>query len=89
MHVETPIVKDKLSIQLAARGSYAGLFIKPVSKSQYKVGDETGFVSYYFYDINTSLNYRLNDKNTLHWNFFFTDDRFFTQGQEKFDFLDD
>lgn len=83
LYVETPIVKNKLSLQLAARGSYAGIFIKPISKTQYKVGEETGYVSYYFYDLNAALNYKLNAKNTLSWNFFFTDDRFVTQGEEE------
>lgn len=83
LYLETPIVKDKLSVQFAARGSYAGIFIKPVSKTQYKVGDESGYVSYYFYDLNAALNYKLNPKNTLSWNFFFTDDRFVTSGTES------
>lgn len=78
---ETPIIKDKLSTQIAMRGCHAGVFIKPVSKSQYKVDNEEGYISYYFYDINASLNYKINPKNTLKWNFFFTDDRY-TMSQE-------
>ena len=37
VYLETPIIKNKLSAQLGVRGCHAGLFIKPVSKSQYKL----------------------------------------------------
>ncbi len=83
LFAETPIVKNKLSTRIAARGSYAGIFIKPISKTQYKVGDEEGYISYYFYDINADLFYKINKKNTLHWNLFFTDDRFITYSEER------
>ncbi len=80
---ETPIIKNKLSTQIAMRGCHAGVFIKPVSKSQYKVDNERGYISYYFYDINTSLNYKINQKNTLKWNFFFTDDRYIMSQEDE------
>src|SRR6218665_3806434 len=52
---EGPIVKEKSSFVLAARASYAHLFLK--------LADEPN--SAYFYDINSKLNYRFNDKNNL------------------------
>src|SRR5690606_18860206 len=53
---EGPIEKEKGSFMLSGRSSYAHLFLK-------LVGEEN---SAYFYDLNTRLNYRLNEKNTLY-----------------------
>ncbi|HEX6426444.1 MAG TPA: TonB-dependent receptor, partial [Niastella sp.] len=52
---EGPIVKEKSSFVVAARGSYMNLLLK--------LADEPNRVS--FYDINTKLNYKLNDKNNI------------------------
>jgi|GEM_PF-3681175 len=74
--LQTPIIKNKLSTQIALRGCHAGIVIKPASKTQFDGPGEDGFMSYYFYDINTGLNYKINDRQSLRWNFFFTDDRY-------------
>lgn len=52
---EGPIVKEKSSFVVAARGSYMNLLLK--------LANEPNRVS--FYDINTKLNYKLNDKNNI------------------------
>lgn len=54
--VEGPIEKEKGSFMLSGRSSYAHLFLK-------LAGEEN---SAYFYDLNTRLNYRLNDNNKLY-----------------------
>ncbi|MCO5231480.1 MAG: TonB-dependent receptor [Chitinophagales bacterium] len=88
--VETPLKKDKVGLQVAMRGCHAGLFIKPISKSQYKLDNEEGYISYYFYDLNTSLNYVINPKNNLKLNVFFTDDRYlFSKSEDEIDFNDE
>ena len=53
--VEGPIVEDKSSFVVAGRGSYAHLLLK--------LADEPN--SAYFYDLNTKLNYKINEKNNL------------------------
>lgn len=53
--VEGPIVKEKSSFVVAARGSYVHLFLKLANEPN----------SAYFYDINSKLNYKLNDKNNI------------------------
>ena len=53
---EGPIEKEKGSFMLSGRSSYAHLFLK-------LAGEEN---SAYFYDLNTRLNYRLNEKNSLY-----------------------
>lgn len=53
--VEGPIVKEKSSFVVAARSSYAHLFMKMADQPN----------SAYFYDINTKLNYKFNDNNNI------------------------
>ncbi len=53
--IEGPIVKEKSSFVVAGRGTYAHLFLK--------LADEPN--SAYFYDLNTKLNYKFNDKNNV------------------------
>ncbi len=53
--LEGPIVKDRGSFLLGGRSSYAHLFLKLTDNENVA----------FFYDINTKLNYKLNDKNTL------------------------
>lgn len=64
--VEGPIVKDKSSFVVAARGSYVNIFLKLANEPN----------SAYFYDINMKLNYKLNDKNSLFASGYFGKDNF-------------
>src|SRR3954469_4925575 len=59
--VEGPIVKDKSSFLVAGRSSYAHLLLK--------LADEPNTAS--FYDLNTKLNYKLNDKNNVFFSGYF------------------
>ena len=52
---EGPIVKDKASFLVAGRGSYAHLFLKLTDNQN----------TAYFYDLNTKINYKLNENNSL------------------------
>ncbi len=54
--VEGPIVKDKAAFLIGGRGSYAHLFLPLFNQ------DNTA----YFYDLNTKLNYNINDKNSIY-----------------------
>ncbi len=64
--VEGPIVKDKGSFLIGARSSYAHLFLKLIDNPN----------SAYFYDLNTKLSYRLNDRNSLLFSGYFGRDIF-------------
>ncbi|MCO5248106.1 MAG: TonB-dependent receptor [Chitinophagales bacterium] len=88
VYVETPLVKNKLSTQIGVRGFYAGIFIKPISKTQYKTEDEKGSIGYFFYDINSSLHYKINKKNSLAWSLFYTGDRYKTieEGSKDYEY---
>ena len=64
--VEGPIKKDKAAFLIGGRASYAHLFLPLFDV------DNTA----YFYDLNTKLNYRLNDKNNIFLSGYFGRDVF-------------
>ena len=63
---EGPIVKDKASFLVAGRGSYAHLFLKLTDNQN----------TAYFYDLNTKINYKLNENNSLFLSGYFGRDIF-------------
>jgi hypothetical protein len=58
LSVEGPIVKDKSSIMVSGRRTYADLALKAVS-------DLADSLTFYFYDFNLKANYILGDKDRL------------------------
>src|SRR5690606_15056800 len=71
--LEGPIVKDKVSFLVAGRASYAHLFLK-LSDNQN---------SAYFYDLNTKINYKINENNNLYLSGYFGRDVFDIQNALK------
>ncbi|WP_417362980.1 TonB-dependent receptor [Galbibacter sp.] len=63
---EGPMVKDKSSFLIGGRSSYAHLFLK------FGDNDNTAF----FYDLNTKLNFKINDKNSIYLSGYFGRDVF-------------
>ncbi|HEX8269533.1 MAG TPA: TonB-dependent receptor [Flavobacterium sp.] len=63
---EGPIVKDKGSFLIAGRSSYAHIFLKLADNEN----------SAYFYDLNTKLNYKIDDNNSLYLSAYFGRDVF-------------
>lgn len=63
---EGPIVKDKTSFLVAGRASYAHLFLKFTDNKN----------SAYFYDLNTKISHKFNDKNRLFFSGYFGRDVF-------------
>lgn len=68
---EGPIVKDKGSFLVAGRSSYAHLFLK--------LADNNNIA--YFYDLNTKINYKLNENNNLFLSGYFGRDVFSLNNQ--------
>ena len=64
--LEGPIQKEKSSFLIGGRSSYAHLFL-PLFDN-----DNTA----YFYDLNTKINFRLNDKNSIFFSGYFGKDVF-------------
>ncbi len=61
-HLEGPIVKDKLSYSVSARGMHTALYA-PLIKAALK--DE--YYNYYFYDLNGKITWRINDRDRLYF----------------------
>lgn len=69
---EGPIVKDKGSFIVSARRTYIDLFMKAfIKKSSSFYGS-----SYYFYDLNAKLNYRLGPKDKIYLSSYYGKDLF-------------
>jgi len=57
--IEGPIKKDTCSYIISARRTYADVLARPFVKPAFKGS------GYYFYDLNTKINYRISDKDRL------------------------
>ncbi len=67
LNVEGPIVKNKASFLISGRRTYVDMFLKTSDKFK----DNT----LYFYDLNTKINYRINDKHRLYLSGYFGRDK--------------
>lgn len=63
---EGPIVKERASFLVGGRASYAHLFLKLTDNNN----------SAYFYDLNTKLNYKIDEQNSLYLSGYFGRDVF-------------
>jgi hypothetical protein len=68
--IEGPIVKDKGSFLISGRRTYADLFIPLMNNDDLKDS------KLYFYDLNTKLNYKINDNNRVYMSGYFGRDVF-------------
>jgi hypothetical protein len=72
--LEGPILKDKSSVLLSARRTYADIILRPVMKVMEDMeGTDAG---YYFYDLNAKINYDFGRKNKLYLSGYFGKDKF-------------
>jgi len=70
--LQGPIKKDKASFIVSARRTYIDVLVKPaIPKSSQFYGS-----GYYFYDLNTKVNYRFSDKDRLYLSGYFGRDVF-------------
>jgi hypothetical protein len=70
--LQGPIKKDKASFMISARRTYVDALVKPfIKKSSSFYGS-----GYYFYDLNTKINYRFSDKDRLYLSGYFGRDVF-------------
>ncbi len=69
--LQGPIVKDKSSFIISARRTYIDALVTPFLKGTDFEGN-----GYYFYDLNTKMNYKFNDKNRVFLSGYFGQDIF-------------
>jgi TonB dependent receptor/CarboxypepD_reg-like domain/TonB-dependent Receptor Plug Domain len=79
--IQGPIKKDKMSFIVSARRTYIDVLVKPfIPKSSQFSGS-----GYYFYDLNTKVNYKISDKDRLYLSGYFGKDVFdFRNSQRAF-----
>lgn len=65
-----PLIKDRMSFIVSGRRSYADLFLFLSSDPEIKNNDA------FFYDFNTKINYKIDDKNRLYLSGYFGKDVF-------------
>jgi len=73
--LEGPIIKDKSSFMISGRRTYIDILVKPFTKNTQYAGS-----GYYFYDLNTKLNYRFSDRDRLFLSGYFGRDVFSYSG---------
>ncbi len=81
LNIQGPIKKDKASFIVSARRTYIDALVKPfVKKTSSFYGS-----GYYFYDLNTKLNYKFSEKDRLFLSGYFGRDVFtFNNSQRSF-----
>ena len=72
--VQGPIKKNKASFIVSARRTYIDVLVKPFIKKESQFYGS----GYYFYDLNTKVNYKFSDKDRLYLSGYF--------GRDVFDF---
>ncbi len=86
--VEGPIQKDKSSFIVSGRRTYADLITAQINKANEGKEDFNPIPDYYFYDLNTKVNFQLSPKDRLYLSGYFGRD-VFTFKNEVFNFLFD
>lgn len=83
--LEGPIVKNKASFMVSARRTYLDVLARPVIKQM--AGNDNDFSvnpTLYFYDLNTKINYNINDKHRVYLSGYFGKDIFAIDQKDKF-----
>ncbi len=70
-HLEGPIIKDRLSYSISARGMHTALF-DPVLRLALK----HTYFNYFYYDLNGKVTWRISDKDRLYFGVYSGADRF-------------
>lgn len=86
--VEGPIQKDKSSFIVSGRRTYADLITRGINRANADNPDYNPIPDYYFYDLNTKVNFTLSEKDRLFLSGYFGRD-VFTFDNETFNFLFD
>lgn len=83
--LEGPIQKDKSSFIVSGRRTYVDLFTRAVNNANEGKEDYNPIPDYYFYDLNTKINFTLGEKDRLYLSGYFGRDKFGFEG-DFFDF---
>jgi outer membrane cobalamin receptor len=79
--IEGPIKKDRTSFIVSARRTYIDILSRPLVKAL-SSGDITS--GYFFYDVNTKVNHRINDRNRIYLSTYLGDDNAYTRIKDSY-----
>ena len=79
--INLPIKKRKISLLVSGRRTYADLITRSINELNKNTKDFTPIPTYYFYDFNAALDFKINDKNKLSLNGYFGNDYFKFKGE--------
>jgi len=79
--VSGPIAKEKVSFMLSGRRTWLDAFAKPLSRAFNQSGTQT----YFFYDLNAKLRWKINQKHTVYASYYSGKDRAYNYSEEKFE----
>ncbi|MCB0704252.1 MAG: TonB-dependent receptor [Saprospiraceae bacterium] len=74
--LEGPIQKEKSSFIVSGRRTYFDLITKGINNANSDNGDFNPIPDYYFYDLNTKVNFKLSEKDHLYLSGYFGRDKF-------------
>lgn len=74
--VEGPIQKDKSSFIVSGRRTYVDIFTRQINKANADNPDAVLIPDYFFYDLNTKINFKLGEKDHLYISGYFGRDVF-------------
>lgn len=80
--VEGPIKKDRTSFIVSARRTYIDILSRPLVKALSE-GDVT--TGYFFYDLNTKINHRINDRNRIYLSAYLGDDKAYSRIEDSYE----
>lgn len=83
--LEGPIEKEKSSFIISGRRTYVDIFTRLANKANEDKKDYNPIPDYYFYDLNTKINFTLGEKDRLYLSGYFGRDVFGFEG-DFFDF---
>lgn len=83
--LEGPIQKEKSSFMVSGRRTYFDLLTRGINKANEGSEDYNPIPDYYFYDLNTKVNFKLSDRDHLYLSGYFGRDVFGFEG-DFFDF---
>ena len=74
--IERPLIKDKIGFIFSARSTYLNLLLAPTWFNYKNSTTYAQYINYYMYDINSKINYKIDDKNQLFLSFYNGKDNF-------------
>lgn len=74
--LEAPIQKNKSSFMISGRRTYVDIFTNQINNANEDKEDFNEIPAYFFYDLNTKVNYQLGEKDRLFLSGYFGRDKF-------------